>query len=326
MDVVVRVDRHVEIEDMAEPGDIKPAGGDVARHHDPDVAVLEFLKRLGAFGLGHVAMQGDRVEIMPLQGLRKNVNVALAIAEYERVLDVLGFQQMPQRPALIIRPQHGHALGDIDGCRGRWCNRDFLGVHQEGVGQPTNFRRHGRGEEQRLANPWQQRDDAFDIRDKAHVEHSIRFVDDQDPDIGHQNFAALKKIDQSTRRRDQDIDAAIKLAFLIAETLASDEERHGERAVFSIGFEGLRNLCRQFAGRLQDQGPWHTCLRAAAGKDVDQRERERGRLACACLRTAENVPPHQDIGDCLRLNRRRRGVASIGYSVHQFGREAQIGK
>ena len=73
-------------------------------------------------------------------------------------------------------------------------DRDLLWIHQKGIGDPTNFRRHGGGKEQRLAERRHQADDALDIGNKSHIHHSIRFVDHQDLDVGEQDAATPEMI------------------------------------------------------------------------------------------------------------------------------------
>ena len=69
--------------------------------------------------------------------------------------------------------------------------------------------------------------DALDVGDEAHVEHAVGFVDDEELDAGQQQLATLEMIEQTARRRDQDVDAAGDLHVLIAERHAADQKRHG---------------------------------------------------------------------------------------------------
>ncbi len=86
-----------------------------------------------------------------------------------------------------------------------------------------DLRRHGGGEEQRLAGERHQLADALDVGDEAHVEHAVGFVDDQELDAGQQQPSALEMIEQAARRRDQDVDAARELVVLVVEGNAADD-------------------------------------------------------------------------------------------------------
>ena len=51
-------------------------------------------------------------------------------------------------------------------------------------------------------------EDALDVRNEAHVEHAVGFVDDHHLDAGEQQLAALEVIEQAAGRGDQHVDAA----------------------------------------------------------------------------------------------------------------------
>ena len=50
---------------------------------------------------------------------------------------------------------------------------------QKLLGDPADFRWHGRGEKQCLPREWNELADAFDVGDEAHVEHTVGFVNHQ---------------------------------------------------------------------------------------------------------------------------------------------------
>src|SRR3546814_12309831 len=87
------------------------------------------------------------------------------------------------------------------------CSSDL----QELIGQAADLRRHGGREEQRLADLRQQADNALDVGHEAHVEHAVGLVDHQDLHVGEQDLAALEEVDESTRRGDQHVDAALQI-------------------------------------------------------------------------------------------------------------------
>ena len=96
-------------------------------------------------------------------------------------------------------------------------------IVQELLGDAPDFRRHGGGEEQRLAGERHQLADALDVGNEAHVEHAVGFVDDQQFDAGEQQPAALEMIEQAAGRGDQHVDAARELGVLVVERDAADQ-------------------------------------------------------------------------------------------------------
>ena len=119
-----------------------------------------------------------------LQRFVQNRDVALAIAENDRVLEICG---------VADEPAQGFALGRagrrsdepwvmVVGRRGGAGDLDPHRIMQKGLGEAGDFRRHGGGEEQRLPGEGHQLADALDVRDEAHVEHAVGFVDHQNLD------------------------------------------------------------------------------------------------------------------------------------------------
>ena len=108
-------------------------------------------------------------------------------------------------------------LGDVVGRGGRARGLDANRIGEELLGQPGDLRRHGGREEQGLLLHRRQLEDAFEIRDEAHVEHPVGLVDHHDLNPVEQQIATLKVIEQTPGGSDQHIDAAIEFHILIAE-------------------------------------------------------------------------------------------------------------
>ena len=104
VDVVVRVVRHVEIEDVAHVGNVEATRGDVGGDQQRHAAVAERVERGRARGLIEVAVQRRGVEAVPDQRAVQLRDLALAVAEDDGVLEVLGrADQAAQRVALLVR-------------------------------------------------------------------------------------------------------------------------------------------------------------------------------------------------------------------------------
>ncbi len=130
-------------------------------------------------------MQRGDAEAVALQRLVEHLHVALAVAEDDRVLEVLRpAQDAPQgsrfewgsRPAAMRRCVIVEAVVAWRATSmraGLWRNvsvsRWISGAHR-------------RGEEQGLAGERHEAADALDVGDETHVEHAVRLVDDEDFD------------------------------------------------------------------------------------------------------------------------------------------------
>ena len=297
--------RHVEIEDVADGGDIETAGGDIGCDQELRLAVAEGIERRRARRLIEIAVQRDGVELVLQQRAVQLRDLALAIAEHDGVLEAVGrADQSAQGLALVGRIAPGGDLqlgdgGDDGGGLGHFHPHRIV---QEGIGDALDFRRHGRREEQGLARERHQLADALDVGDEAHVEHAVGFVDDQQFDAGEQQAAAFGMIEQPTGGGDQHVDAAGELGVLIAERHAADDERDVELVVLAVLLEMLDDLRGQFARRLEDERARHARARAALLEHGEHRQHESGGLAGAGLRDAEHVAAGEDVRDGLLLD------------------------
>ena len=197
---------------------------------------------------------------------------------------------------------------------------------QEGFGNAGDFGRHRRGEEQRLPRERDHLADALDVRDEAHVQHAIGFVDHQQFDAGEQQPAAFGVVEQPAGGCDQDVDAARQLGVLVAERDAADQECDVEFLADAVFIELFLDLGGEFAGRLQDQGAGHSGPRAALFQQGEHRKDEGSGLAGAGLGDAENVSAGQNVGNRLFLNGGRGGVAGGRYGGEHLVGQAEMGK
>ena len=293
-----------------------------------DRAVLEGVERGHAGALVHVAMQGADGETVLFQALVNDGDIALAIAEDDGVLQPLGFaQQAAQGFALVAAAVRGdQELGD--GGRGGGGAGDLhaSGIMQELLGQPGDFRRHGRREEQGLPGEGHQLADFLDVRDEAHVEHAVGLVNDEDLDAAEHELAAFEKVEQAARRRDQHVDAAHDLGFLVAEGDAADQQSHVQLVLRAIFDETFLDLGGEFARRFEDEGARHAGAGAALFEPAEHGQHEGCGLAGAGLRDAEDVAVGEREGNGLRLNGRGGGVAGGFDGAQHFFAEAEFGK
>src|SRR5262245_52498559 len=109
--------RYVEIEDVADFGDIKAAGGNIGCNQQFSFAAAEPIERSHARGLIHIAMQRHRVELMTQQRTMQIGDLALAIAENDGVLEAVDrADQAAQSLSLVMRLAAGRDQQLVDSC------------------------------------------------------------------------------------------------------------------------------------------------------------------------------------------------------------------
>ena len=92
----------------------------------------------------------------------------------------------------------------------------------------------GCGKKHGLARARTAFDDAAHVGQKTHVEHAVRFIQDENLDLIEPNHSALHLIEQAARRSRQDIRALTQRLVLPAVTRAAEKNRRaqiGEAAI-----------------------------------------------------------------------------------------------
>ena len=261
---------------------------------------------------------------MALERGADDIDVLLAVAEDQRALHRLVAQQDTQRGTFLFHVHQDHRVADGAGNRRRRRHAHFLGVDQEFLAEPLDLRPERGGEHQGLANARQGLDDAFDIRDEAHVEHAVGLVDHQNLDAAQHDPAPLEHVDQAAGGGDQNVGVLTERGFLQREPLATDEQRLAQAVVGAVGGEVVRDLLCELPRRRQDQATRHARLAGARAQDVDDRQRVGCGLARAGLGATQQVDAPQDERDALVLDRRRRLVAGPGNGGEQRLAQAEI--
>ena len=324
VDVILGMDRHVEVEDVAHARDVEAPGGDVRCDQELQLAITELAEDLHPELLVEVAVQGGGVEAVALQRLCHHVNVPLAVAEDDAVGErvALGPDQPAQEVALLgvgaILARGRVAAQELaDGLGGRRLPRhlDPHRIVQEFLRDPGDLGGHGGGEEQRLPGEGHQLEDALDVGDEAHVEHAVGLVDDHDLHAGQHELAALEMVEQPARRRDQHVDAAVDELVLVLEADAADQERHRELHMLRVFLEILGDLRGQFARGAEHEAARHAGPGTALGQMRDHRQGEGGGLAGPGLGDAEDVAAFQRMGNGLGLDRGGAEIARLGHGL-----------
>jgi hypothetical protein len=130
---------------------------------------------------------------------------------------------------------------------------------------------------------------------------------------------------------DEHLDALLQLERLRLHVDAAEDDGDAQLRVRRVALDVVGDLVGELARRRDDEGAHRVARRRHAGGLVRQhlvqeRQRERRRLAGAGLRRAHDVAPGEDDRDRLRLDRRHRRVALVGDGALQDRREADRGE
>ena len=127
------------------------------------------------------------------------------------------------------------------------------GLAQIFPSQCLHLRRHCCAKEQRLSEARNLANDAIELRRESHVEHSVRFVENEYLEIVERNVLALHVIQQSSGCSDHDIDATTERFRLGLDTNAAKDRHYSQLRVLPVLAEARLHLCRKLAGWSKDQ-------------------------------------------------------------------------
>ena len=301
VDVGLRLVRDVEVDDVGDVVDVEPARRDVAGDQDSHLPAAELVERARALVLRLVAVDGQRGDPVALEALAQAVGAVLGAREDQDPRHRRIGEQVGQELRLVVAPDHVDLLAHGLGGRRRRRHRDPDRIDHEPLRQLGDLARHGGGEEQRLPLHRHGADDPLHVRQEAHVEHAVRLVEDEDGDRVEPDVSLLEQVEEASRGRDQDIDAAPERRDLLLLAHAAEDDRAGQGHVAAVVPAVLADLRGELAGGRDDEGARGARPRLA-GQGLEQGQREGRRLAGPGLGAADEVPAGEHRRDGLHLD------------------------
>ena len=310
VNISLSVQRHLEVDDVRDVGNVDTARCNIGCNENADVSGREIAERALAGSLRFVAVHGGRANAGHGETIGDAVGAALGPAEHDHALAGFISKDRVQTALLFRRPDHHHLLRDaIDDHRLRR-QVDANGIGQQFIGELADFRRHRGRQQSRAALMRQQADDLADIADEAHVEHPVGFVDDECHRGAQIGVTAVDVIQQTARRGDEHVHAALQSINLRAFGHATEHDGaadvHEARKCcdFSVDLDG------EFACWRQDQRADHAWLQNhfGFGHRVEDRQHEGSRFARAGFGKSHQIAVGELGWHTLRLDWRRRVV------------------
>jgi len=167
-------------------------------------------------------------------------------------------------------------------------------------------RRHGGGEQQRLARGRKRGQDALDVGQETHVEHPIGLVEHEHLDTAQVDVLESHVVEQAAGGGDHHHAPVAQRALLRTHLHAADDGGCTQPEMVPERERLLVDLKRQFPGGREDQGP--AAGARARVQALQDRQEKGGGLARARRRAGDQVAAGQGDRDRPGLNRRRMGV------------------
>ena len=202
-----------------------------------------------------------------------------------------------------------------------WRNFNANWLTHCGVGDADNFERHGCGEEHGLTILWHRRKNFCNLWREAHVEHAVRFVEDENFHVIQLDGLLLQVVDQTAGSGDDDVWVLLEVLLLEVHGRATNQDDGAHTNTAANLTEVFFNLQGEFARWENNEA---TALKL--GEALDHWNTERERFAGTGLGDTNNVRTFQCCRDRLVLNWGWRGVLVLRENVEKRWRNAKVRK
>src|SRR5690606_9984034 len=150
VDVVLGVERQVVVVDVRHAVDVQAARGDVGRHQQLQLALLELVEQRLALLLRHVAAEHADPVPAALQRTRDPLDPHLGVDEHHRAGALAAREQAQQQRDLFLVGREVHHLADLGRGDGLGLDHQLLGLVHVLVGEFEHAVAQRRREQQRL--------------------------------------------------------------------------------------------------------------------------------------------------------------------------------
>ena len=169
-------------------------------------------------------------------------------------------------------------------------------------------------------------DDFFEVRQEAHVQQAVGFVDYKNVQPVEEQHFLIEQIQQPSGGGDQNVDAFVECIHLLFLADASEDHRLSDLCAGSVDREAVMNLQREFSGGGdgESERAFGDRFEIPACEMIEDRQREGGRFAGARLSAAQDVSTVQRSGNGGRLYGGGFGVALVRERFLQRRNQVEI--
>jgi len=206
--------------------DINAAGGNIRRDQDSGGSTFKISECVLACVLGFVSMNGLGGQAGFFERPDDFVRTVFGSRKDQGRVGVDVLQKVSQQIYFIpsVDPEYFLPNGIHRRCGRR--NLNEKGIRQDGSRECFNLGRHRRREKHRLSLGGKTGNNAPNVMNHAHVEHTIRFIQYKKFDVMEPDMALIHQIQKATRGRDEDINAGLEASHLrILRYAAENDQR-----------------------------------------------------------------------------------------------------
>ena len=317
MNVILRLRRQVVIQHQFDSRHIDPPRYDIRRHQNAVFTRFKSVQRLAPLAQRSIGMNLRRTVAHLMNRMGDFARPVLGARKNQGRTRILG-QDLFEQSQFGLFGNDINFLGDAGHCGPRGRNLDADGQFHVGGGDRHNLRRHRGGKKHRLPLFGHARQDRLDLGQKSHIEHPVRFVQNQNGHLAQKDRPLLEMIVQPSRRRNNHVRISAHRRQLGPHGGAADEHRgsQSDRSAHLVQFR--IHLQSQFA-----RGQEHQPVAAAVRQPLEHRNPKRQRLPGPRLRDPDDIFPLDRHRYALMLDRRRRRVLQLVQRLNKRRRDPQ---
>ena len=276
-------------------------------------------------------MQRTGLEPFTLQGAGQSGAPELAVDEHKSLANATVAHDLLQGAAFIVLTHAVEMLlhrgGRLIGAR----HLDGDGILQVTTGQAPDLGGERGREQQRGAGLGQMAQDALQVGQEADVQHAVRLVQHHVFHLVEHRVLGLDMVQQTPGRGHQHFHPFFQLQRLGLHVHAAKHHRTAQAGVFCVELDLLGHLVSQLAGGQQHQSAHRVPRRGRRAvfmleQTLQQRQRERRRLASARLCSTHHILAREHHGNGFSLDGGHALVAHFGHGTCQRFRQRKIGK
>ena len=313
MDVILRLRRKIEIDDVRDSLDVDAARGDVGGHQDAHRAALEGAQRLQPLTLASIGVQCGRGDARLRKLSRDLVRAVLGPGEHEhRVQGLIAKKVQQQRNLAALR----HFVDKLGDCLRRIrspADLHEMGTLQKFGGQRFNlFRQRGR-KEQRLPLPWKGAHDLPDVGEESHVQHPVGFIQDGHLDLRKVDEPSAHEVEQPAGRGHDDLHPRPQRGDLRILAHAAVDRGASQMNMAAVVAHEFFCLQGQLTSGSDDQraNAFAAHARSVCGEQVQDRQCECRGFPRSGLGDADDIAAAEDERNGFALNGSRLCVAGF---------------
>jgi hypothetical protein len=316
----------IVVDDAGHGVDVETSGRHIGGHENAGLAGTELGEDPVPLGLALVAVERVAGETFVKKLVGQIFGSAFCAGKDEGLSFGrlgLGEDRLEKTPLLGSMADRHDLLVDGDWGGAGCFQADQDGVFLVGLGQHLDPGRKGCRKEKRLALRVKSLQDRFDVGKESHVEHPVRFVENDGMDMGEVDGPTLHVVDQATGGRDDQIPGSAKEINLTTHVGATDEKDGPAPKVFAVFPGGAFNLSRQLPGGGEDEDLMAGSVSLGSLVPVKGGKKKASGLSGSRLSHTEDIPAFNDRGDGLSLNGGGGFVFEVGKSAQKIRIEAK---